>query len=170
MQIFNSYLSYQFLEEKLPPAYTISFWEVSRPYIYQNASVNSEHPTLSYQIKLSIFCLKSILLMSLVLIVNTSLPVGYMENNSIPPTSQKPHPSVPQMRVTGFPEKGIRLPISPELLFAKGHEPPTGKDTSVFPYRHPQQAFKLELEGSWHERANSTQSDINNLLLCKTLT
>lgn len=111
----------------------------------------------------------------------TSLPVDYMENISIhsyafevfliPPISQKNQTlSVPQVHVTGFPEKGICPPISPELLFAKGDEQPTGNNISIFPHCFPQQAFKLKLEGSGHERNGSTQSNINNLLLCKMLT
>lgn len=108
---------------------------------------------------------------------NTSLPVDYMDNNSIPPyvfdmflmpliQQKTQHPSLLQLCVTGFPEKGICPPVSPEILFMKSKEEPLGKNFSVFNLK---QAFKLQLEGSGHERKGSTQRAINNLLLYKML-
>lgn len=73
---------------------------------------------LSHQIKLRIFCLKSVLLMSLDFIANTSHPVDYMEKNSIRSyvsdatnTTKKPqHLSLPRVSATAVPEKGIHPP------------------------------------------------------------
>lgn len=69
---------------EINPTHTRSFREVSRSCIYQNASASSEQLMLSHRIKLRIFCLKSLLLMSSDFIANTSLPEDYMENKSIP--------------------------------------------------------------------------------------
>lgn len=72
----------------------------------------------------------------------------------------------PQVCIRGFPEKGICPPVSSEIMFTKSKEEPMGSNFSVFNLK---QAFKLQLEGSGHERKGTNQRAINNLLLYKML-
>lgn len=78
MQTFNYYILDKITSltwhnfERFPDLTSIKMYQVS-----------SEHLMLSHQMKLRIFCPKSVLLMSSDFIANASLPVDYMDNNSI---------------------------------------------------------------------------------------